>query len=161
KEAKLQGLNTIQTFPNAYEHKFVEQNQQFLNGNYLFTLFAPPYETKSEGGELYKKWLKKTGGKDSENTVFGWINADLFVTGLKAAGTDSTQQKVIDAINKMTDYTAKGLLGGVDWTKAHTNPYPCAAIMKIVNGKFKPAFGKPGKPFVCFDTNDTTLKFTN
>src|SRR5262249_50552280 len=76
KEAKLQGLNTIQTFPNAYEHKFVEQNQQFLNGNYLFTLFAPPYETKSEGGELYKKWLKKTGGKDSENTVFGWINAD-------------------------------------------------------------------------------------
>lgn len=160
KEMKLQGLDALQTFPNAYEHKFVGENQQFLNGNYLFTLFAPPFEQKTRGGELYKKWLKKTGGKDSENSVFGWINADLFVTGLKAAGPDFTQQKVIDAINKMTNYTAKGLLAGVDWTKAHTQGSTCFSILKIDNGKFKPAFGKPGKAFTCFDPKATTLKPT-
>ena len=79
--------------------------------------------------------------------------------GLKAAGPDFTRQKVIDAINQMKDYTAKGLLPGVDWTKAHENDYDCAAIMKIVDGKFKPVFGKPGKPFVCFD--DAASKLPN
>src|SRR5207237_3198093 len=101
KEMKLQGVNALQTFPNAYEHKFVKENAQFLGGNYVFTLFAPPFEQKTPGGELYKKWLKKTDGKDTENSVFGWINADLFVTALKAAGPNFTQQKVIDAVNAM------------------------------------------------------------
>jgi ABC-type branched-subunit amino acid transport system substrate-binding protein len=158
REMKRQGLDAIQSFPNAYEHSFVKENAEFLNGNYLFTLFAP-LETKPapEGVKLYKKWLKKTGGKDTENSVFGWINADLFVEGLKAAGPDFTRQKVIDAINKMKNYTAKGLLPGVDWTQAHENDYDCAAIMKIVNGTFKPVFGKPGKPFVCFDDAAATL----
>jgi len=163
KEAQLQGLDALQTFPNAYEHKFIKENQQFVNGDYLFTLFAPPFETKPapKGAKLYVKWLKKTGGKDSENTVFGWINAAQFVAGLKAAGPDFTRQKVIDAVNQMTNFTADGLLAGVDWTKAHTTPGTCFSILKIVNGKFKPVYTKPGKPFACFDLNDTTLKLTN
>jgi hypothetical protein len=160
REMKRQGLNAIQSFPNAYEHDFVKENAEFLNGNYLFTLFAP-LETKPapEGVKLYTKWLKKTGGKDTENTVFGWINANLFVDALKAAGPDFTRQKVIDAANQMKNFTAKGLLSGVDWTTAHENDYDCAAIMKIVDGKFKPVFGKPGKPFVCF--SDTATKLPN
>ena len=35
-----------------------------------------------------------------------------FVAGLKAAGRDFTRQKVIDAINEMTDYTADGFVHG-------------------------------------------------
>jgi branched-chain amino acid transport system substrate-binding protein len=160
REMKRQGLDARQVFPNAYEHDFVEENQEFLNGNYVSTLFAP-LETKPapQGVKLYKKWLKTTGGEQSENTIFGWINADLFVEGLKAAGPDFTRQKVIDAVNQMTDYTAKGFLAGVDWTTAHENDYDCSAIMKIVDGKFKPVFGKPGKPFVCFD--DAASKLPN
>jgi hypothetical protein len=77
------------------------------------------------------------------------------VTALKAAGPDFTQQKVIDAANQLTDYTAKGFLAPVDWTTAHENDYDCSAIMKIVDGEFKPVFGKPGKPFVCFPDNLT------
>ena len=158
REMKRQGLDAVQSFPNAYEHDFVEENQEFLNGNYLFTLFAP-LETKPapQGVKLYKKWLKKTGGEQSENTVFGWINADLFVEGLKAAGPDFTRQKVIDAVNSMTNYTAKGLLAGIDWTTAHEDDYDCYAISKIVDGKFKPVYGESGKPFVCFD--DSLQKF--
>jgi branched-chain amino acid transport system substrate-binding protein len=158
REMKRQGLDAIQSFPNAYEHDFVKENAEFLDGNYLFTLFAP-LETKPapQGVKLYKKWIKKTGGKDSENSVFGWLNADLFVEGLKAAGPDFTRQKVVDAINKVKNYTAKGLLAGVDWTTAHQDDYDCYAISKIVDGNFKPVFGKPGKPFVCFDDAAATL----
>jgi hypothetical protein len=154
-----QGLDAIQVFPNAYEHDFVEENQEFLNGNYVSTLFAPE-ETKPapQGVKLYKKWLKKSGGEDSENTIVGWINADQFVTGLKEAGPDFTREKVIDAINQETDFTAKGLLPGVNWTVAHEEPATCFAISKIVDGKFKPQFGDPGKPFLCFDPDAATLK---
>jgi hypothetical protein len=72
------------------------------------------------------------------------------VTGLKAAGPDFTRQKVIDAINQMTDYTANGLVPPIDWTTAHEDDQDCMALLKIVDGKFKPVFGKKGKPFLCF-----------
>ena len=58
----------------------------------------------------YLKWIKKTGGKKNENSLVGWINADEFVTGLKAAGPNFTRQKVVDATNAITNYTAGGIV---------------------------------------------------
>ena len=46
--------------------------------------------------------------------------------------------------------SANGFLPPVDWTTAHENDQDCAALLRIVKGKFKPVYGKPGKPFVCF-----------
>ena len=60
----------------------------------------------------------------------GWLNADLFVDGLKAAGPDFSRQKLIDAINKMTDYKANGLLqrrqldGAAHRHRRHLLPVP-------------------------------------
>ena len=112
--------------PNAYNHEFVKKNAKVLDGNYLFTPFTP-FETKPQpaGLKLYEKWIKKTGGARNEHSLDGWLNADLFVTGLKAAGPDFTRQKVVDAINKMTDYKANGMLPGVDWTIAHEEDPDC------------------------------------
>ena len=150
REMKKQGLDAIQALPNAYNHEFVQKNAEVLDGDYSFTPFTP-FETKPKpaGLKLYEKWIKKTGGARNEHSLDGWLNADLFVTGLKAAGPDFTRQKLVDAINKMKDYTANGLLPGVDWSTAHQDGPDCYAITRIVNGQFKPVFGKPGKPFVC------------
>jgi ABC-type branched-subunit amino acid transport system substrate-binding protein len=151
KEMRKQGLDAIQTMPNAYNHRAIKENAEFLNGNYVLTLFAPlEARPKPEGVKLFEQWMKRTKGEVAENAIIGWINADLFVEGLKAAGPDFTRQKVIDAINQMKSYTAKGLLPPIDWTTAHETPPTCWALSKIVNGTFKPAFGKPGKPFICF-----------
>ena len=151
KEMLRQGLQAAMVLPNAYEHETVKENQQFLNGLYVATGFAP-LETKPapQGVKDFKKWMKKTGGHQTENAVFGWINAAQFVQGLKDAGPDFTRQKVIDAVNAETNFTADGLLPPVDWTTAHEDDQDCMALMKIVNGKFKPVYGKPGKPFLCF-----------
>jgi branched-chain amino acid transport system substrate-binding protein len=158
KEMQKQGLDAKQILANGYNHDFIEKNAQFLDGYYLFTPFAP-FETtpKPAGLKLYQQWIKKTGGAATENSLSGWLNADLFVQGLKAAGPDFTRQKVIDSINKMTDYKAGGLLPGVDWTKAHETDPTCYAMNKIVNGTFKPVFGQPGKPFLCFPANLTKI----
>ncbi|MBM3672275.1 MAG: ABC transporter substrate-binding protein [Actinobacteria bacterium] len=154
KEMLRQGLEAAQLLPNAYEHETIAENQQFLNGLYVATLFAP-LETKPmpPAVKLFKKWMKKTGADITENAIIGWINADLFVTGLKAAGENFTRENVIDAINQMTDYTANGFLPPVDWTTAHEDDQDCMALLKIVNGKFKPVVGEKGKPFLCF-SND-------
>ena len=99
--------------------------------------------------------MGKSGNSDklTENAMAGWLNADLFVQGLKAAGPDFTRQKVIDGINKMTDYTADGVLNGVDWTKQHTqNKDPnvaCEFKSTIKGDTFDPDFSKPGKPWHC------------
>ena len=77
------------------------------------------------------------------------------MTGLKAAGPDFTRQKVIDAINAEKNFTANGLLAGIDWSVQHQadQAQGCNVLSKIDNGKFVPSFGQPGKPFVCFQLN--------
>ena len=151
KEMLRQGMEASMLLPNAYEHETIKENEQFLNGLYVATLFAP-FESKPKppGVKLFQKWMKRTGGTVTENAVVGWINADLFVTGLKAAGENFTRESLIDAINQITAYTANGLVPPIDWTTAHEDDQDCMALLKIVNGKFKPAFVKKGKPFLCF-----------
>jgi branched-chain amino acid transport system substrate-binding protein len=165
KEMKKQGLNAIQYLPNAYDHEFIEQNAQFYEGSYVLTFFTPfEVKPKPKGLKDFQKWMKRGGFEQNENSLAGWINADLFYQGLKAAGPQFTRQSVIDAINQMTDYRAGGLLPGIDWKTAHSQEAPnsCVVISKIENGKYVPAFGAPGKPFACFQSQPEKLpaKFT-
>jgi branched-chain amino acid transport system substrate-binding protein len=160
KEMKKQGLDAIQYLPNAYNQEFIEENAQFFQGSYALTFFTPfEVKQKPKGLRDFQKWMKRGGFEQNENALAGWINADLFYQGLKAAGPEFTRQKVIDAINQMTNYTAGGLLAGIDWRIAHQQEAPnsCIVLSKIENGKFKPAFGQPGKPFACFPSEPDKL----
>jgi branched-chain amino acid transport system substrate-binding protein len=156
KEMKKQGLKAIQYLPNAYNRKFIEENAQFFEGSYASTFFTPfEVKPKPKGLQDFQTWMKKGDFEQNENSLAGWINADLFYEGLKAAGPEFTRQKVVDEINKMTDYTAGGLLAGIDWMTAHREDPPegCGVVSKIHSGKFVPSFGEPGKPFVCLQAN--------
>jgi branched-chain amino acid transport system substrate-binding protein len=156
KEMKKQGLNAPQYLPNAYNQKFISDNAPFFQGSYALTFFTPfEVKQKPKGLQDFQKWMKKGGFAQNENSMAGWINADQFVTGLKAAGPDFTRQKVVDAINAEKNYTANGLLAGIDWSVQHMadQAQGCNVLSKIDNGKFVPSFGQPGKPFVCFQLN--------
>ena len=96
--------------------------------------------------------------------MHGWIAANQFVTGLKLAGPDFSQQKLIQALNGLTDFTANGLVAPIDWTKQHKDPaknpedsgkLDCSNSVTVKNGKFEPVFTEPGKPWVCFSSADT------
>ena len=156
KEMKKQGLNAPQYLPNAYNQKFISENAPFFQGSYALTFFTPfEVKQKPKGLQDFQKWMKKGGFEQNENAMAGWINADQFVTGLKEAGPDFTRQKVIDAINAEKNFTANGLLAGIDWSVQHQadQAQGCNVLSKIDNGKFVPSFGQPGKPFVCFQLN--------
>ena len=96
----------------------------------------------------------------------GWVLADEFVTGLKLAGPDFSQQKVIDALNSLTAYDDNGLIPPINWTKQHNDPLndpsalsklDCGDYVKVESGKFVPVYDEPGKPFVCFNRTDPTV----
>ena len=109
--------------------------------------------------EEYQQAMEDSGTDVNENSLAGWINADLFVTGLRAvadAGDDLTRQSLVDAINALEDYDAGGLLAGINWAEAHDTPSetPCLSFLKIENSTFVPTLNEPGKPFVCFDQEE-------
>ena len=156
KEMKKQGLDAPQYLSNVYNHEFIEKNALFFEGSYTATFFTPfEVRPKPAGLKQFERWMKRGGFEKNENSLAGWINADLFYRGMQAAGPEFTRQKVVDAINGMTDYTAGGLVAGIDWTTAHRQdpPQGCSVVSKIEHGRFVPTFGEPGKPFHCLQAN--------
>jgi branched-chain amino acid transport system substrate-binding protein len=146
-----QRLDAVQYLPNGYSRQLVEEYGDLFEGSFVRTDFAQfEVDDKPSGLENYLEWTDRAGSQPTENSVVGWLNADLFVRGLRAAGPDFDRQKVIDAINRMTDYDGDGLIEGVDWTREHDTPGPpCLFLSEIRDREFVPAFTEPGKPFVC------------
>jgi len=159
KEARKQGLDAIQYLPNGYDQDFMKANGQFFEGSVVRVPFVP-FETKPRPKALdqYLTWMEKKGYKPGEYATYGWINATMLVEGLRAAGPNFTQKKVVDALNTMKADTANGMIPPIDWTTQHTDSTPpegCAAFVKVVKGKFVPAFVPSGKVFVCFPDKAT------
>ena len=162
KEMKKQNLDAVQFMPNSYDQELMEEFGDLFEGSYARTDFTQfELEDKPPGLELYLEWIEKQDISPSENSLVGWLNAALFVTGLQEAGPEFDRQKLIDAINDLTDFDADGLIRPVDWTMAHDTPpsldSSCNFISQVQDSEFVPVFSKPGKPFVCAVVEDDDL----
>ncbi len=167
KEMQRQGMKAVQGLPNGYDPAFVSKNADVLEGALVSPQFQA-FEHKPQIPEITKltEAFQKIGKTPSEVGTGGWIVADEFVTGLKMAGPEFSQQKVIDALNTLTNFTANGLVQPIDWTKQHEDPltHPesrgnkeCFNYVKVQAGKFVPVYGEPGKPWVCFNETDPNV----
>ncbi len=167
KEMQRQGLKAVQVQPNGYDADFIAKNAAALEGSIVFTQFVA-FEKQPQFPEVAKllEWAGKINVPVKELTVYGWVLADEFVTGLKLAGPDFSQQKVIDALNSVTAYNANGFIPPIDWTTAHNDAekdpsslskLDCQSYVKVQNGKFVAVYDQPGKPWVCFDRSDPTV----
>jgi hypothetical protein len=112
---------------------------------------------------LITDWVGKSGKTIRELTVEGWVMANMFVHGLKLAGPEFTQQKLIDSLNQETNFTGNGMKVPIDWTKQHQDPfthpesqgkYNCGSVLKVEGGKLVPIMDQPGKPWVCTGPDD-------
>jgi ABC-type branched-subunit amino acid transport system substrate-binding protein len=162
-EMKKQGLNAVQNLPNAYDHDFLKANSALFEGSFVEPLNAPwETEPQSPATKAYVAGIKAITNDPVETTELGWAMAMMFVDGLKGAGPEFTQQKVIDWLNSQKAYSAGGLLPAIDWTTGHIDPQKnvsarlpeqCQPVLKITGGKFVPFLPTPGKPFTCVDTS--------
>ncbi len=156
KDAKIQGVTVYS--PQGYDADVLDDLGEKIEGFYVQAAFRP-FEAPegSEGMEEYLAAMEERDQTPNEHSLAGWINAHLLVEGIEAAGEDFTREKVINAINKITDFTAKGIVAPQDWTVVHgpaTDELACATYVHVENGEFVPVFGQPGKPFVCFEHNN-------
>jgi branched-chain amino acid transport system substrate-binding protein len=162
KEMKKQDLHAVQNLPNAYDHDFVRDNAALFEGNFIEPLYAP-WETdpQSPATKAYLAAIKAITNDPVELTEFGWIDAMQFVEGLKGAGPEFTQQKVINYLNAQKAYVAEGLIPPIDWSTGHIDPMKhkevrqkeqCQPIMQMKGGKFVLYKSPPDKPFTCLDT---------
>jgi branched-chain amino acid transport system substrate-binding protein len=156
KAFKDNSLDIVQYLPNGYDDKLIADSADVLEGDFVTIPYFPYQAPEAEQPQALKDFvaaMKARGKEPNENSLAGWINADQLVQGIKEAGPDFNRQKVVDAINKETNYTAGGILpGGVNWTIAHTadSGDSCATILQVKAGKLVPVFGQPGKPHLCF-----------
>jgi ABC-type branched-subunit amino acid transport system substrate-binding protein len=140
--------------PQGYDTEILADLKDDLEGMYFLAQFTPfEAANKNPGMQQFLKALKKNGYAPNENYLVGWSGAALLAEGLKAAGKNPTQQGVIDAINKITDWNAGGAIRPVNWTRAHGPAQPgdraCASFVQAKNGKFVPVFGEKDEPIVC------------
>lgn len=109
------------------------------------------------GLEKYVKTMEKYEPKYVETGLAetGWSSAALFVAGVRAAGSDLTQQRVVQLTNKMTSFTATGLTTVTNWENAHTKSFPpwCTAYVQVHDKKTIVKFGKGHQVFTCFRLN--------
>jgi ABC-type branched-subunit amino acid transport system substrate-binding protein len=167
KEMQRQGMKAVQSLPNGYDKDFVAKNADVLEDARVNPWFqAFEHEPLIPEQEKLIEWFAKIDKPVTEIGTAGWVLADEFVTGLKLAGPDFDQQKVIDSLNSLTDYTANGLVPPINWTKQHEDPLTnpdarpalyCANSVKVVAGKFESTAKDGAKPFVCFNESDTTV----
>ena len=86
----------------------------------------------------------------------GWESAALLVAGIEAAGKNFTQASVVQATNRLTQFTAGGLYTPMNWVYTHTTvtePY-CEAFVQAQGTKLLPVLehGQAGLRLLRQDT---------
>lgn len=161
KEMRKQGLDAPQQLPNGYDYDLLTSFGDVMEGDIVSVQFTP-FEVSDPPAALkeYFTWIDKTpGAKRGELSLAGWMDAELFVEGLKMAGPEFSRDKVVSSLNTLTNWTADGINSGVNWTIEHDNVAPevCFAYVKVQNKKFVPQYGEPGKPFICIPDDTKEL----
>jgi hypothetical protein len=162
-ELERQGMADVTLYhPNTYNQQFVADAGGVFEGDIVSVQFTP-FESGTPAVELFLQWMEETGGEVSELAMVGWINADLAFEGLLAAGPEFDRAAVVDATNRMTAYSAGGLLNPVDWTRQHapavegdpSTDYEkeCAALVRVVDGAFE-TVAPAETPWLCW-SNET------
>jgi branched-chain amino acid transport system substrate-binding protein len=154
--------SVVQYWPDGYDNDVLAKYKDLMEGVYFGSFFVPFEDPQAAPGmqqflaQLHSAFPK---AKPAEVRLAGWLNADLFVRGLKEIGPDVTRTKLVAAINKMTHWTADGVLPGINWTNAHHNndDPDCQAFIQVKNGAFTPVMGRQGTPFVCFPPHAGSL----
>jgi ABC-type branched-subunit amino acid transport system substrate-binding protein len=153
------GLHMTQLWLNGNDQSTLNQNQSIMQGVYFSIAHVPFAAPQSEypGLKLYETEMKKYEPNyvDDELAIQGWESAALFVQGVKMAGSDLTQAKVIAADNSLTSFTAGALTAPINWKDAghsgHAPPY-CSAYIKVSGDKYVPTLDSGKNVFVCFDS---------
>ncbi len=113
-ENKQEGLNALLVSGgNTYEEGFDPGSAG--NGTLVTTVTALYMGQDAKvvpAVATFDKWAKKVDPQTQLDlyTLYGWINAELFVQALKGAGADPTRASLEAQLDKVTSFNASGLI---------------------------------------------------
>ncbi len=152
------GLKTTQLWLSGNDKSTLVANKSLMQGVYFDIQHVPFTAPTSEypGLKVYLTQMEKYEPKyvEDEVAIQGWESAALFAEGVKLAGNNLTQANVIDQTNKLTSFTANGLIAPVNWLKDHTATAPpyCEAVIQAKGVQYVPVFNKGKNVFNCFES---------
>jgi branched-chain amino acid transport system substrate-binding protein len=118
-----------------------------LDGVY-FSIEFKPFEDNPPAFLEYQKWMTQEVPDTqlfSQVPYVGWLSAEAFIEGIKAAGVDCpTRKAFIKNLRKEKGYTGNGAFEPVDFAKTFGKPILCVFYVRVQGGAFVPQFG--GKP---------------
>jgi ABC-type branched-subunit amino acid transport system substrate-binding protein len=122
-QARLQGVDLkVVLMASGYGGDLIlggKEAQSIAQGMYFYFSFEP-VELHTPATQKFQNALSTYAHFTSEptlDTYIGYVSVDALVTGLKAAGSNPTQQTLIKAMGGITNYGADGLLGShpINW----------------------------------------------
>ena len=105
-----------------------------------FGLEFKPFEMPGNAG--YAEFSKWMGDKvKNQVSAIGWMSADAFITGLKAAGTTCpTRKAFINNLRLVKNYDAGGFVDPINFADVFGKVYLCNYFVQVVNKAFVPQF---------------------
>ena len=152
------GLKTTQLWLSGNDKSTLVANKSLMQGVYFDIQHVPFTAPTAEypGLKVYLTQMEKYEPKyvEDEVAIQGWESAALFAEGVKLAGNNLTQANVIAQTNKLTSFTADGLMAPVNWLKDHTATAPpyCEAVIQAKGVQYVPVFNKGKNVFNCFES---------
>jgi branched-chain amino acid transport system substrate-binding protein len=150
-EMKQQGLNApLVVGAGTYSSAFDPGSAG--NGTLLYTvtsLYMGEDAKVVPAVGTFDKWVKKADPNPTLDlfTLDGWINAQLFVQALKAAGANPTRASLVAQLNKINSFNASGIISSQN--PAQKIPGQCWIAAKYTNGKWLRIKPDPKAAFVC------------
>jgi len=125
----------------TYSNQLVAQSggPSAVNGAYLSqnsSLYLGGDSTAIPAVDTFLHWVQEAspGFQPDLFTMYGWVNAQLFAQALAKAGSDPSRGSLLQALSKVTTFTAGNIVAPTDpATKSTSN---CYLEAKVVNGSF-------------------------
>jgi ABC-type branched-subunit amino acid transport system substrate-binding protein len=150
-EMQQQNFHPVNIEGDAYSANLVKDGGSAVNGMYIeigYVLYLGA-DADQPAVKLYNKWMKiadPTANFELQS-LFGWASAQLFVEGLRGAGSPPTRAGLEAALDKITSFNASGLITTSD--PAHNVPGSCVVLAQVVNGVIVRVSPTPATGFYC------------
>ncbi|HXW39329.1 MAG TPA: ABC transporter substrate-binding protein [Acidimicrobiales bacterium] len=161
------GVSIGQLWLNGYDQTLLDQYRSlmrnvYIDANGFVPFFAPTtFPGVYPGMEQYLAAMRRYEPTYVTNqlSMQGWQSAALLVEGLRQAGPNPTQQRVIAQTNRLVGFTAGGVSAPVNWSTAHTvSTFPiCPSFVQVKGTTFVPVTASGHQVFICFGDH-TNLK---
>lgn len=161
---KQYGINAKQFWLNGYDQSVLNQYSNLMQ-NVYFTVANVPINTPTKnyaGLSSYLSAMKKYEPQHVGESlaVQGWVSAALMAAGIRAAGNNLTQKRVIQLTNQIANFTGEGMTPITNWTVSHTGTTTpsCDAFVKVSGKQLITVMTPKPQVFLCFKHTTKNLK---